>query len=73
MADLTDKQRQALAAKNQAMPDGSFPIRNTQDLANAVLAIGRATNPAAAKRWIIKRARELNAVNMLPKSWNVTS
>lgn len=71
--DFTDKQRQDLADKGQARPDGSFPIRNKQDLARAILAIGRAKNPAAAKAWIIKRARALGAVDMLPDSWNVKS
>lgn len=69
--DFTDKQRQRLADKNQARSDGSFPIRNRADLARAVLALGRAKNPAAAKRWIIKRARELNATDVLPSAWNV--
>lgn len=71
MADLTDKQRQALADKGQAMQSGSFPIRNRTDLAKAIMAIGRAKNPQAAKRWIIQRARALNATDLLPDSWNV--
>lgn len=55
------------------MPDGSYPIRNKQDLARAILAIGRASNPAAVRAWIIKRARALAATGMLPGSWHVTS
>lgn len=73
MVDFTDQQRQNLADKGQAMPHGGYPIRNKQDLARAVLALGRAKNPAAAKAWIIKRARALGAVDMLPDSWNVKS
>lgn len=70
----TDKRKQ-LAATGDAMKDGSFPIVTTQDLANAVLAIGRAdpSQRAAVKAHIITRARALNAVSMLPKSWNITA
>jgi hypothetical protein len=41
------------------MPGGGFPIRNAGDLANAKQSIGRAKNPAAARRWIDKRAKAL--------------
>lgn len=72
MADLSAGARQAAADRGEALPDGSFPIRNKADLARAIMAIGRANNPAAVKRFIIRRARDLNAVDMLPKSWNIT-
>lgn len=69
--DFTQEQRDHLAKQGQAMPDGGYPIRSKQDLARAILAFGRAKDPAAVKRWIIKRARELGAVDMLPTIWNV--
>lgn len=72
MADYTVEQRRDMAKNGQAMPDGSYPIANKQDLAKAILTVGLGTNPAAAKAWIIKRARELNALDMLPKAWNIT-
>lgn len=72
MADYTTAQRQQMAKDGQALPDGSFPIANKQDLAKAILTCGLANNKAAAKAWIIKRARDLGAVDMLPKSWNIT-
>src|SRR5206468_4325292 len=34
-------------------------------------AIGRAKNPAAARRHIIKRARAMDAIDSLPEGWNV--
>ena len=71
MADFTAQQRHDMAMAGQAMSDGSYPIRNRQDLARAVMALGRANDPQAVKRWIIKRARELNALDMLPQSWGV--
>lgn len=70
MPDFPAKQRQKLADKGQAMPQGGFPIRNRADLKRAIQAIGRASNPDAAKAWIRKRARELNATDLLPESWS---
>ena len=66
---FTADERKAAAAKGQAMPDGSFPIITTEDLKNAIQAIGRASNPGAAKAHIIKRARALGATNLLPDGW----
>lgn len=71
MADLPDQMRQHLADRGMAMPDGGYPIRNRQDLAKAILAFGRAKNPQAVKRWIIRRARELDAIDALPTSWGI--
>lgn len=72
MADFTADQRRHLASTGEAMPDGSYPIRNRSDLAKAIMALGRANNPQAIKRHIIARARALHAVALLPKSWNIT-
>lgn len=72
MPDFNQMQRQRLAAKNQAMPDGSFPIRNVADLKRAIQAYGRAKNKAAAKAWIIKRARQLGREDLLPEKWRTS-
>lgn len=45
--------------KGETMAGGSFPIRNASDLKSAKHDVGRAKNPAAARRWIDKRAHEL--------------
>jgi hypothetical protein len=71
-AVFSAEQRRQLASKGQALPDGSYPIRNKADLSNALQAFGRAKNKAAVKRHIIKRARALGATDMLPEDWNVT-
>lgn len=64
--------RKEAAAKGQTIPGtDSFPIRNVQDLKNAIQAFGRAKNPAAAKRHIIARARSLGATSLIPKQWKV--
>lgn len=69
--DFTDDKRQELADSGAAMPDGGFPIQNVGDLKNAISAIGRASNPAAAKSHIIKRAKALGATDQLPEDWSV--
>lgn len=61
--------RDKLAKKGQALPDGSFPIENVADLKNAIQAIGRAKNPAAAKAHIKRRAKALGATNLIPSGW----
>jgi hypothetical protein len=40
--DFNTDQRKQLAKKGHALPDGSYPIVNAGDLANAIQAIGRA-------------------------------
>ena len=69
MADFTKKQREKLADEKEAMPDGSYPIRNRSDLKNAIQAFGRSKNPEKTKAWIKKRARELDAEDLIPESW----
>jgi hypothetical protein len=68
--DYTSKQREAMASRGQAMPDGSFPIANAKDLHNAIQSIGRASNPEAAKKHIKARARALHLEDLLPDTWN---
>lgn len=68
-ADFSEKERKKLANKKEAMPDGSFPIRNTSDLKNAIQAVGRAKDPDKAKAWIKKRAKALGKEDLLPDTW----
>jgi hypothetical protein len=67
--DYSPKQRRAMASRGQAMPDGSFPIADRADLSNAIQSVGRASNYEAAKRHIIRRARTLGLMDMLPEDW----
>lgn len=69
MPEFNTEQRKRLADQDKAMPDGSYPIRNISDLKNAIQSYGRAKDKEATKRWIKKRAKELNAENLLPESW----
>lgn len=61
--------RRVLAATGKAMKDGSFPIANVADLRRAIQAYGRAKNKPKAKRWIMRRARELKRPDLLPEAW----
>ena len=69
MAELDAEQRRRLAERGGALPDGSFPIRNREDLRDAIQSYGRANDKAEAKRWIKRRARELDAGAELPDDW----
>lgn len=51
--------RREAQRKGETMPGGKFPIRNAADLRNAKHDVGRASDPAAARAWINKRAKEL--------------
>jgi phage head maturation protease len=62
-------ERQAMTESGEALPDGSFPIKDRADLANAIDEIGRAKDRAQAKAHVIARAAALGATDMLPPHW----
>lgn len=70
------KVRKKLVKQGKAMPNassgGGFPINDIGDLKKAIRSIGRAKDPAAAKRHIIRRARALGASNLIPKQWSAS-
>lgn len=66
---VSEEQRASMAEEGTALPDGSYPIANVDDLRNAIQAFGRAKDPAAAKAHIMKRARELNQMDLIPEDW----
>lgn len=63
------KQRKRLAGTGAAMSGGGFPIVNAEDLENAIRAIGRAKDPAAAKAHIKARAKALGLSAKIPDTW----
>ena len=73
MLEFSTDQRKELSAKKMSLPDRSYPIRNVSDLKNAIASFGRAKNPELTKKWIIKRAKELDATDLLPEAWGVDS
>lgn len=70
--DFSEDERRRLAKSGEAMPDGSYPIVTREDLENAIQAIGRAKDPAAAKVHIKKRARALGLEELIPEEWGGT-
>jgi len=68
MADLDTEERRKLAEQGKALPDGSFPIRNREDLKDAIQSFGRAKDKDEAKRWIKRRARELTPRRSSPRT-----
>lgn len=68
---ISKSERDEAAKKGQALPDGSYPIRNVDDLHKAIHAFGRAKpeHKSAVKKHIIKRARQLKASHVIPDSW----
>ena len=67
--DYSDDERDAMADKGQALPDGSFPIKTVKDLKNAIQAFGRAKDPAKAKAHIKARAEALGKEDLIPENW----
>lgn len=67
---FSEEKRQEMAKEGMAMPDGSFPIASEADLRNAIQAHGRAKDIEAAKRHIMKRARDLGLEKLIPTEWS---
>ena len=75
----TADQLRTLIKLGVAMPDGSYYIRDAEDLSNAIKAVGRATPNAgesdiarrnAVRRHVIKRAAAINLSKEIPDTWN---
>ncbi len=69
-AKYTAEQRREMAKNGQAMPDGSYPIGDEEDLKKAVHAVGRGGDSHnAIRKHIIKRARALGKTSLIPDDW----
>lgn len=67
---FSHKERKDLAKKGEAMPNGKYPIRNSQDLEDAIRLVGASDmSEETVKNWIKKRAKELGLENELPEGW----
>lgn len=71
MADkYSDDDRKEMAKSGEAMEDGSYPIRDAEDLDNAIHAVGRGgADHDAIRRHIIKRAEALGRSSEIPDNW----
>ena len=63
--------RKRMSKSGQAMPDGSYPIADAEDLDNAIHAVGRGgADHDAIRRHIIQRAKALGLSERIPDNWN---
>jgi hypothetical protein len=71
LAKISEEERMKLADEGKALPDGAYPIRNLEDLKNAIQAYGRAKSSERrmVRKHIIKRARQLNKAELIPQHW----
>jgi hypothetical protein len=67
--DFSTDEREHLADTGAAMPDGSFPIKNGEDLDNAIGLAGNAKDPSAARAHIKERAAALGMSDKIPDTW----
>lgn len=68
--DFSHSERKDLAKKGEAMPNGKYPIRNSQDLKDAIKLSGASDMPKEkVQAWIKKRAKELGLEGELPEDW----
>ena len=66
--------RDEMAKSGEAMPDGSYPIKNEADLKNATHLVGNGgASKAAVKAHIIKRAKALGLTSLIPDGWEQNS
>lgn len=70
---FTKAEREALAAKGQAMPDGSYPTPDADALERAFEAYGRSpeSERPAVRRYLVERAVALGRTDLIPDTWEV--
>jgi len=70
--EVSTAKREKLADQGKALPDKSYPMETIGDLANAIKAYGRCPEEKrpALRKLIMKNARRLKALNMVPKDWS---
>jgi hypothetical protein len=68
---ISRDERQKLAKEGKALPDGSFPIQNVEDIRAAIHAYGRAkdSHKSDVRKHIIKMAGKLNVRHLIPENW----
>ena len=68
--DFDTAQREAAAKDGSAMPGGRFPIKNEEDLKNAIKLRGQASDKKAVKAHIMARAKAIGKSDLLPPKWS---
>jgi hypothetical protein len=64
--------RREMASSGEAMPDGSYPVADLEDLHHAIRAVGRGRHDShdSIRRHIIERAKALGGSDAIPEDWN---
>jgi hypothetical protein len=72
LSKISEEERMELAEEGKALPDGAYPIRNVEDLKNAIQAYGRSkpSERRMVRKHIIKRARQLKQSDLIPDEWS---
>lgn len=72
---MSRRERERLAKEGKALPDGSYPIRNEEELKDAIQAYGRSKpgKRAAVRRHIMKKARGMGKSELIPENWKSAS
>jgi len=72
LPELSHEQRMDLAARGEAMPDGSYPTPDCQYLKHAVQAYGRETGDREdLRKYLVRRAVKLGCTELIPDDWHV--
>ncbi len=70
-AKYTEADRNRMAASGEAMPDGSYPIGDEEDLRKAIKAVGRGNaDHDTIRKHVIARAKALKLADLIPDNWN---
>ena len=70
-AKYKQSDRDEMAKSGEAMSDGSYPIKDEEDLKNAIRAVGRGgASHDAIRAHIMARAKVLELSNLIPENWN---
>lgn len=69
--DYSQAERDEMAKNGQALPNGTFPIKDGGDLEDAIHLVGHGGQ--AAKDHIIKRAKDLGLESKLPDAWGTST
>jgi HK97 family phage prohead protease len=69
-AKYTQADRDKMAKDGTAMPDGSYPILDQEDLRKSIRAVGRGgADHDKIRAFVIKRAKALNLASLIPDNW----
>lgn len=67
----SDDDREKMAKSGETMPDGSYPIKDAEDMDNAIHAVGRGgADHDDIRKYIIGRAKDLDMSDKIPDNWN---